>query len=61
MKIDYYTCESGDWEVLKVDGIIYTDTHSLSSYHFLKLLEENSCEVTRHELTDEEMEDGIYK
>jgi len=57
--IEYITCESGDWEILKVDDEYFFSGHNIPTHVWLDLLEGLSnvnIVVKRTELTDEEME-----
>lgn len=61
-KIEFITCESGDWEVIRINGgrDFNDEGHSLRLMHFKRLLEYLGFEVEERELTDEEMEGGDY-
>ncbi len=59
VNIEYITCESGDWEILKVDDEYFFSGHNIPTHVWLYLLEGLSnvnIVVKRTELTDEEME-----
>ena len=59
--IELITCECGDWEVLKVDGEIYTEGHSINNRGWMSLIEDLTCiKVIEKEITDDEMEEGEY-
>ncbi len=60
MKIELITCESGDWEVLKVDGEVRYEGHSIKIYECLELLEELGCDIFEKEISDDDMEMGDY-
>ena len=38
-QIESITCDSGDWEVLKIDGEIFAENHRLSSYDWVRFLD----------------------
>lgn len=61
--IEYITCESGDWYVLKEFGQLIYEGHSVPDHVWLALLENfvgyESLKITA--LSDEEMQSGIYK
>ena len=50
-------CESGDWQILEVDGTVWASGHSISDVNWLGLLSEHfgamiECKI----IPDEEME-----
>ena len=61
MKIELITCESGDWKVLKVDGKIYDEGHSIPDFVWVKLLQEKfGVAFEETIISDEDMEMGEY-
>lgn len=54
------TNESGDWEVLFLNGEIYYEGHNIPTFIWLNLVRELGHEVSTKDLTDEEMESGLY-
>jgi hypothetical protein len=51
------TCESGDWEVLEVDGKEWASGHSISVHDWLGLLSEHfDAQIECDCISDEEME-----
>lgn len=61
-EIELITSESGDWAVLRLNGDIYADGHSISDDTWLDLIEEVGNNVTtgKKEVSDEDMEWGRY-
>lgn len=62
MLIDYISCPSGDYYILKMDGRIFSEGHSISAGTFLELLADYCEGVTVHfiEVSNEDMEEGNY-
>ena len=60
--IELITCESGDWEVLRVDlgEDFQEEGHSLSNDDWINLLDLLGYEVQEREISDEDMEYGRY-
>lgn len=51
------TSESGDWQILEVDGVVWASGHSISDHDWLGLLSEHfNCQIERECVSDEEME-----
>lgn len=51
------TCESGDWEILEVNGVEFASGHSIPAYKWLELLREYcGCAIETECISDEEME-----
>ena len=51
------TSESGDWQILEVDGVEWASGHSISCNDFLGLLSEYfDCQIEAVCISDEEME-----
>ena len=42
-------CESGDWVVLKLNGEIYEEGHSIPDFLWLKLFKELGLELTENQ------------
>ena len=50
-------CESGDWQILEVDGVEWASGHSISEVDWLGLLSEHfDCMIECVCISDEEME-----
>lgn len=61
MKIEIISCESGDWEVLKVDDEIYYEGHSIPNEIWIRLLRGKlDVECVESDISDEDMEMGNY-
>lgn len=60
MKIEFITCPSGDWKVLRVDGKYFADGHNIHATDFLELLRRAGCEVNEVLVSDEQMESGDF-
>lgn len=51
------TNESGDWQILEVDGVEWASGHSISDVNWLGLLSEHfDCQIESAYISDEEME-----
>lgn len=61
MNVKLITNESGDWEILSVDGAIFYEGHNIPSHIWLDLLKDMGNETQEEEISDEDMEDGSYK
>lgn len=59
-RVEVITCESGDWEVLKLNEEIIAEGHSLSTYDWFSLLDKLDTLIGEKEISDEDMEDGKY-
>lgn len=56
-KIKITTCDSGDWEILEIDGKLWTSGHHIDNHVWLELLRLHfGCEIVEECLSDEEME-----
>lgn len=55
--IEFITCETGDWSILKVDGVIIAEGHTISTYDWLRLLRRYEPDIVEIELSDKEMEE----
>ena len=50
-------CESGDWQILEVNGVEWASGHSISAHDWLGLLSEHlDCQIAYQTISDEEME-----
>lgn len=58
--IKLVTNESGDWEMLLLNGEIYYEGHNIPTYAWLNLFRELGYDVSTKDLTDEKMECGMY-
>lgn len=52
-KIEYITNESGDWCVLKLNGEVFDEGHSISGHSWVELLRELNFTVDEIELSDD--------
>lgn len=59
-KIEIITCPTGDWEVLKFNGELFADGHSIRQHDWIELLRKLGHEVIETEISDEQMENGDY-
>lgn len=59
-KVKLITNESGDWVVLKVNGKVYEEGHSIPAHIWLQLIEKMGNQILTEEISDEEMESGAY-
>lgn len=61
MKIEIISCESGDWEVLKVDDEVYYQGHEIHNEIWIRLLKSKfNVKFVETEISDEDMEMGNY-
>ena len=54
------TCDSGDWEVLKLNNKIIAEGHSLSNIDWFTLLDFLRVLFEKDNISDEDMENGNY-
>lgn len=55
--IKLITCESGDWQILKVNGVEFASGHDIPDYKWIELLSKHyGCETEIECISDEEME-----
>ena len=59
-EIEIITCDSGDWEVIKVNNEIYYEGHSTPNDIWVELFEDLGVNVFKTNLSDEDMEYGKY-
>ena len=59
-QIELIRCNSGDWEVLKIDSEIFAENHKLSSYDWVRFLDKLGYKIEEIEISDEDMEMGNY-
>lgn len=52
--------ESGDWEVLLLNGEVYEEGHDIPTHTWMNLIHGLGHEVSIEEVTDEEMEYNLY-
>jgi len=52
--------EDGDWEVLKINGNIYFEGHSIHTDSWLEILQDLGVEVSERWLDQKAMENGDY-
>jgi hypothetical protein len=61
VNIELISCESGDWEVLKIDDRVLVEGHSIRSRDWVELIKYCfECEVKIEQISDEDMEYGRY-
>lgn len=61
MQVEYITSPSGDYAVLKLNGRVFSEGHSIGAGTFLDILENRlGVDVKFTEISDEEMEEGNY-
>lgn len=58
--IEIITCDSGDWEVIKIDGEVYYENHKIPTYIWIEILESLGAKVFESNISDENMEYGLY-
>ena len=55
--IKLITCESGDWEILEINGVEWASGHKIHNIDWLGLLSEHfDCQIQCTCISDEEME-----
>jgi len=59
-KIEFTTCEGGEYEVLKFNGEEYDAGHIIPSSTWIDLLRELGFTVEEKEISDEDMEEGNF-
>jgi len=57
---EFITCEAGDWEVLKLNGEIVAEGHSINRHQWVEILKDLGCNFEEREISDEDMEMGEY-
>lgn len=57
--IELITNEGGDWAVLKVDGKIYYEGHSIPDFIWLKIIHKLGIKISSKEISDENMEERL--
>ena len=56
-RIKLTNCESGDWQILEINGTEWTSGHSISDVDWMGLLSEHfGCQIEAVCISDEEME-----
>lgn len=60
--IELITCESGDWEILRVNygKDFQEEGHSINNYMWINLIETLGFKVDKISISDEDMENGRY-
>lgn len=58
--VEVVTSESGDWTVIKLNGKVYEEGHSIPVHRWLDLIKKFGNEVSSIEISDEDMEEGNY-
>lgn len=56
-KVELLTCDSGDWNVLKLDGEVFASGHTILVHEWLALLIHSGIDALETKLTDKEMEE----
>ena len=56
-KVELLTCDSGDWNVLKLDGEVFASGHTIPVHEWLALLIHSGIDALETNLTDKEMEE----
>lgn len=59
-EVEVITCESGDWVVVKLNGKVFKEGHSIPESGWLNLLEKLNVKTSMKEISDEEMENGEF-
>jgi hypothetical protein len=56
-RVKLINCESGDWQILEINGFKWASGHSISEYDWLGLLSEHfDAQIECDCISDEEME-----
>lgn len=56
-RVKVINCESGDWQILEVNGVVWASGHHISEHDWLGLLSEHfDCMIECTCISDEEME-----
>ena len=55
-EVEVITSESGDWVIIKLNGEIIEEGHSIPAYGWLSLLERLDVKTSMKEISDEAME-----
>lgn len=55
-EVEAITSESGDWVIIKLNGEIIEEGHSIPAYGWLSLLERLDVKTSMKEISDEAME-----
>jgi len=59
--VELITCDEGDWEVLKVNGDIFKEGHSITNSNWIDLIHYISdIKINETNITDDDMENGNY-
>jgi hypothetical protein len=60
-KIELISCESGEWQVLKLDGEMFAEGHSIRNEDWITLFSELfGVDIIEKEISDLDMEEGNY-
>lgn len=60
-KVEVIKCNSGDWEVLIVNGKIHYEGHSIPEFIWLDILSDLGFSASYRTITNEDMEKGNYE
>lgn len=56
IKLKLTTCESGDWEILELNGKRIAENHHMSNWDWINLLKRLKIDIECVCISDEEME-----
>ena len=59
-EVEVITSESGDWVIIKLNGEIIEEGHSISAREWLGVLEKLNVKTSMKEISDEAMESGEF-
>lgn len=57
-KVEFIDCPAGDWTVVKLDGELFAEGHSVNIHMITDLLSRLGVDVLQREISDEDMENG---
>ena len=59
-KVELIKCESGDWIVLKLNGKVIEEGHSIPDMTWLELISNLDAYAIHRTVSDKDMEEGKY-
>lgn len=59
-KVELIKCESGDWIVLKLNGKVIEEGHSIPDMAWLELVSNLDAYAIHRTVSDKDMEEGKY-
>lgn len=59
-EVELITCESGDWVIIKLNGDIIEEGHSIPSTSWLRLLDKLNVSTSMKKISDEAMENRDF-